>query len=145
MRASVDHIHVFVSDRYDAAKWYERVLGLKIVAEHEDWAAGNGPLTISGDGGSSGIALFARPSEKSANQSTVAFGVSGEEFTTFIESLQDLGLSGLKGAKVHAGAVVDHGSAWSIYFFDPDGNPIELTTYEYDLVKERLGPSTVTN
>ncbi len=139
MKVSLDHVHVFVSDQYEAAAWYEKVLGLKIVKEHEDWAVGGGPLTISGDGGSSGIALFARPSEKSVNQSTVAFGVSGEDFADFIGRLTDLGLANGKGGSVMAENISDHDKSWSIYFFDTDGNPIEVTTYDYELVKERLG------
>ena len=48
----IDHVELFVPDRYDAAKWYARVLGLQIVPECEPWAAGGGPLMISSDGGS---------------------------------------------------------------------------------------------
>jgi catechol 2,3-dioxygenase-like lactoylglutathione lyase family enzyme len=139
MKVSVDHVHVFVADQYAAAAWYERVLGLKIVKEHEDWAVGGGPLTISGDDGKSGIALFARPSEKSVNQSTVAFGVSGDEFAEFIGRLGELDLKSLRDERVTAENISDHDKSWSIYFFDPDSNPIEVTTYDYDLVKERLG------
>ncbi len=27
---------------------------------------------------------------------------------------------------------VDHRVAWSLYFSDPDGNPFEITCYDYD-------------
>ena len=27
---------------------------------------------------------------------------------------------------------VDHQVAWSLYFSDPDGNPFEITCYDYD-------------
>jgi len=138
MKTSVDHVHVFVSDQYEAASWYEKVLGLAIVAEHKDWAVGGGPLTISGDGGSSGIALFARPSEKSVNQSTVAFGVGGEEFVGFVERCGALGVSNREGSPLSASDVSDHEKSWSVYFSDPYGNPIEVTTYDYVHVKERL-------
>lgn len=141
MKASLDHIHVYVSDQYEAAEWYEKVLGLKILEDLEGWTAGGGPLTISGDGGSSGIALFARPSEKSDNQSTVAFGVSGAEFADFIGRLPELGLTDRRGGPVAADGISDHAKSWSVYFSDPYGNPIEVTTYDYDLVKEKLGLS----
>lgn len=30
---------------------------------------------------------------------------------------------------------VDHDVSWSIYFTDPDGNPFEITTYDYEAFK----------
>lgn len=140
MKASVDHVHVFVADQYAAAEWYERVLGLKIVKEHEDWAVGGGPLTISGDDGNSGVALFDRPAEKAVNQSTVAFGVTGDDFAAFIERLPELGLKDRNGGAVSRENLSDHEKSWSVYFVDPWQNPIEVTTYDYELVRDRLGP-----
>jgi catechol 2,3-dioxygenase-like lactoylglutathione lyase family enzyme len=44
----LDHVELFVPDRYEAARWYQRVLGLEIVREYEEWAADpRGPLMIS--------------------------------------------------------------------------------------------------
>lgn len=139
MSVSIDHIHVFVGDQYEAAEWYRRVLGLEIVTEHEHWAKDGGPLTISGDGGGSGIALFARPSEKSLNQSTVAFRLGGEEFIEFTGRLEALDLKMRDGEPLNGGKISDHGESWSLYFLDPWGNPIEVTTYDYEQVGSGLG------
>src|SRR5436305_13786240 len=44
----IDHVEFFVPDRREAARWYERTLGLAPVPQHEDWAADpGGPLLIS--------------------------------------------------------------------------------------------------
>ena len=43
----IDHIHVYVSDREQAAAWYERVLGFTIIDKLAFWANDpRGPLTI---------------------------------------------------------------------------------------------------
>ena len=67
----IDHVELFVPDRYEAAKWYERVLGLQIVPECEPWAVGGGPLMISSDGGSTKLALF--EGQPAASSQTAAF------------------------------------------------------------------------
>ena len=54
----IDHVELFVPDRYEAARWYERVLGLRVVPEFEPWATGGGPLMISTDEGNTKLALF---------------------------------------------------------------------------------------
>jgi hypothetical protein len=36
---------------------------------------------------------------------------------------------------------VDHGLAFSIYFCDPYGNRLEVTTYDHAHVRERLLPA----
>ena len=54
----IDHVELFVPDRYEAARWYERTLGLQVVPECEPWAVDGGPLMISSDGGSTKLALF---------------------------------------------------------------------------------------
>lgn len=49
----IDHVELFVPDRHQAAEWYRRVLGLKVVPDDEQWADDpQGPLMISSDGGS---------------------------------------------------------------------------------------------
>ena len=42
------------------------------------------------------------------------------------------------GVAVTPGQVVDHGRAYSLYFCDPYGNRIEITTYEYEAVGKPL-------
>lgn len=55
----LDHVEVFVPDKYEAARWFERVLGLSIIEEYGHWAQDpHGPLMISPDGGDTKVALF---------------------------------------------------------------------------------------
>ena len=35
---------------------------------------------------------------------------------------------------------VDHEGSWSLYFSDPDGNPFEITSYDYQWLKKQLRP-----
>jgi len=122
----IDHVELFVPDRYEAAKWYDRVLGLQIVPECEPWAAGGGPLMISSDGGSTKLALFEGEPAASAQTAAfrrVAFRVTAAGFAEFLERNPDL---------VTKTSVVDHQQAYSIYFDDPYGHQLEVTTYEYD-------------
>ena len=57
---TLDHVHVRVPDRAEAARWYSEHLGFEPVAEYDFWATGIdfGPLQISADGGRSMLALF---------------------------------------------------------------------------------------
>ena len=36
--SQMDHVEMFVPDRYLAAAWYQDVLGLTVLREYEDWA-----------------------------------------------------------------------------------------------------------
>ena len=132
----IDHIHVHVSNQREAAAWYRHVLGFEILSEYEDWAIGGGPLTISSDGGNTGIALFAR--DNAATRTVIAYRVNGQGFLEFLSRLDKLHLKALKNAEIAEKDVVDHDLSFSVYFFDPDQNPIEITTYDYDFVKNNL-------
>ena len=52
----IDHVELFVPDRYEAAKWYEQALGLEIARDYEFWAKDpGGPLMImTADGATKG-------------------------------------------------------------------------------------------
>jgi catechol 2,3-dioxygenase-like lactoylglutathione lyase family enzyme len=80
----IDHVELFVPDRHEAAAWYQRVLGLNIVAEYEHWAADpRGPLMISSDGGHTKLALFQgtpQGSRETAGFHLVAFRVGAVNF-----------------------------------------------------------------
>jgi catechol-2,3-dioxygenase len=124
----IDHIHVFVSDRKAAEAWYENVLGLKRVPGLEFWAADGGPLTLANDVDSVHVALFERPRENC--RSTVALSTSAAEFLAWQTHL---------AAILDASArLEDHGISWSLYFCDPDGNPYEITCYEYPSLSLQL-------
>jgi catechol 2,3-dioxygenase-like lactoylglutathione lyase family enzyme len=136
----IDHVEVFVPDRYEAAKWYEKVFGLTILEDFEFWATEGGPLMISSDGGSTKIALFeGNPPNAGGKFSAkrVAFRVDGLGYLTFLDRLDTIHINNDVGARLTRDAAVDHGAAWSIYFTDPYGNRYEITTYDYDVVKDQ--------
>lgn len=124
----IDHIHIYVTNREVSEAWYAKVLGLSRVPELESWAVEGGPLTIVNQSGTVHLALFERPAQ--ACRSTVAFGVTATEFIAWRDHLLVALSEQLKA--------VDHQLSWSLYFSDPDGNPYEITTYEYAAVEKLL-------
>ena len=135
----IDHVELFVPDRRQAAEWYLSVLGLKVVPEYEQWADDpQGPLMISSDGGNTKLALFqgvSQGAQETAGFHLVAFRVGAVDFGRFLERLPGLNLIDHRGQPVTADSVTDHSSAYSLYFNDPFGHRLELTTYEYTQVK----------
>jgi catechol 2,3-dioxygenase-like lactoylglutathione lyase family enzyme len=135
LRVQIDHVELFVPERYEAAAWYERVLGLAIVPEYESWSADpGGPLMISNDGGSTKLALFeGTPSSSPAGGfRRVAFRTDVRGMREFLRRARELRLQDAHGQPVLADAVVDHGQAFSVYFADPYGYRFEVTTYDYE-------------
>lgn len=118
----IDHIHVFVADRPAAEQWYARVLGLRRLAPLEFWAPDGGPLTLGNASGTIHVALFERPAAAKC-RSTIALATSAEGLLAW-----ERHLAKTLGKEL---PLVDHQVSWSIYFDDPDGNPFEVTTYDY--------------
>jgi catechol-2,3-dioxygenase len=116
----VDHIHVHVTDRAAAEAWYASVLGFSRIPELEFWAS-DGPLTITDASGTVHLALFERPPAQS--RSTIALAASARELLAWRTHLTT--------ALDHPIETEDHQVSWSLYFADPDGNPYEITSYEY--------------
>ena len=138
----IDHVEFFVPDRHEAAKWYASVLGLSIVAAYKHWATAGGPLMISPDGGNTMLALFegAPQGERpTAGFHRVAFRVDAEAFLDFLRAASAHELKSPAGELVTERSAVDHGEAYSVYFMDPFGHRLELTTYEYDATSDLLG------
>jgi catechol 2,3-dioxygenase-like lactoylglutathione lyase family enzyme len=138
----IDHVELFVPDRHEAARWYRRVLGLDVVPEYQSWAEDpHGPLMISSDGGSTKLALFQgspQGSRETAGFHLVAFRVRAAAFGQFVRRLSELDLTDDRGRRVTAHLVVDHEKAYSVYFCDPFGHRLELTSYDYDETKAEL-------
>jgi catechol 2,3-dioxygenase-like lactoylglutathione lyase family enzyme len=132
--SQLDHIELFVPDRYAAAAWYARTLGLKVVPEYEHWAADpRGPLMIATAGAGTKLALFTGEPQgprPTAGFHRVAFRVSRADFEAFLAHVRDNPVFGERGEELRELAVRDHGAAWSVYFRDPYGHRLEVTTYE---------------
>jgi catechol 2,3-dioxygenase-like lactoylglutathione lyase family enzyme len=131
----IDHVELHVPERVTAAWWYRDVLGLTATPENEKWAMEHpsGPLMISADGGKTSLALFEGPSEADTSKSgfrRLAFRVSGDEFLAFLKLGRELKMEPLN--------VIDHESQISVYFNDPYGHALELTTYDHKHVRNSL-------
>ena len=121
----LDHVALTVADVNRSIEWYRDVLGLEHVHE-EEW--GRNPAFLTS--GSTGLALFAAESSDPPPPQGhpgglamwhVAFGADRRNFDAAREELD---------ARDIRCSFNDHGIAHSIYFHDPDGHLIEITTYE---------------
>jgi catechol 2,3-dioxygenase-like lactoylglutathione lyase family enzyme len=118
----LDHVAIRVKDMEASAKWYNKVLGLKIVKIPE-WK----DIPIFLLAGKTGIALFpANPEEpevplRSRNViiDHFAFNVNNDAFAKARKKYEALGI------EYH---FQDHIIFHSIYTEDPDGHTVELTT-----------------
>jgi catechol 2,3-dioxygenase-like lactoylglutathione lyase family enzyme len=119
----IDHVALAVRDVAASARWYREVLGLERRYE-EVW--GDFPAVVCA--GATCLALFPvgtdRPQPLPRDAIAVrhvAFRVDRENFARAQVALRARGL---------AYTVEDHAAALSVYFADPDGHRLEVTTYE---------------
>ena len=119
----IDHVEVFVRDIEAAAQWYAKVLGLKEVGRWDPE-----PVMIAAV--NTKLALFradpaapSNPDDKSRSPRwrRVAWLTTAEGFIEAQEHLRQCGVT--------FSGPIDHDSAESIYFRDPDDNPLEITWY----------------
>ena len=120
----IDHVAMGVRDIEQSARWYIDVLGFERLHDGM-W---NGVPTFIGKG-NTGIALFPANQETktSAHREIrmlhLAFRADRENF---LAAQQELKKRGIKFE------FQDHEIAHSIYFRDPDGHQLEITTYEVE-------------
>jgi len=120
----IDHVALSAREVERSAQWYIEVLGFE--RRHEGmW---NGVPTFIGKG-TTAIALFparTRNSKTAAREDKIdmlhlAFRANRKNFLAAQEELKR------RGIKFH---FQDHEICHSIYFRDPDGHELEITTYE---------------
>ena len=137
----LDHVHIRVPNREEAARWYAEHLGLDPVERFAFWAKGfeGGPLQISADGGKTMLALFeASAGHPMVPQKTgVAFSVDAEEFLRFARALPGE-LRSPSGEPLEVGDVVDFDLCWAYDFADPWGNQYEINCYDYESRRAEL-------
>ena len=120
----IDHVAMGVRDIERSAEWYIEVLGFERLHE----GVWNGVPTFVGKG-NTGLALFpATANQKSAPSSHcdlrmlhLAFRANRQNF---LAAQQELEKRGIKFE------FQDHQISHSIYFRDPDGHALEITTYD---------------
>lgn len=120
----IDHVALGVADIERTARWYIEVLGF----EHRHKGMWDGVPIFIGKG-TTAVALFpasddARPPSSRADHIGMlhlAFRASRADFAAAQRELTARGI---------AFSFQDHEISQSIYFDDPDGNQLEITTYE---------------
>ena len=134
----LDHVAIAVSDPEASVTWYAQVLGLE--RKHENvW--GDVPAFMMA--GASGLAIFPRrqvpPSAGAGERATgfrhLAFRTDREGFE---RARRELGERGIPTE------FQDHEIAHSVYFDDPDGVPLEVTTYDFGARDSASEPTAAT-
>jgi catechol 2,3-dioxygenase-like lactoylglutathione lyase family enzyme len=115
----LDHVAIAVSDLDRSEEFYRDVLGLQRV--HEEWD----PPRVLASGGS-GMALF--PAGLDGGDVVGSPGILHFAFRVDRAAFE-AAQSELSERRIEF-RFSDHGLAHSVYFDDPDGHQLELTTYE---------------
>ncbi len=120
----IDHVEVFVADIEAAVRWYAETLGLAEIARWD-------PEPVMVGVGDTKLALFKSKSDEASGRSDGQVGEVGWHRVAWrtdkagFERIQ----THLSELSVKFHGPIDHGTARSIYFEDPDGNRLEVTYY----------------
>jgi glyoxylase I family protein len=119
------HIGIPVNDVERAVKFYTEILGMTIAKLNRD-DMGDHLNRADLRSGDSMVVLFQRPMPiakdaiKEDGATHHAFVVSNEDFELAVRKMADLGV------KIHNVPTVDRPTGRGFYFFDPDGNLLQL-------------------
>ena len=119
------HIGISVNDVERAVKFYTEILGMTVAKLNRD-DMGDGLNRADLRSGDSMVVLFQRP--KPMNKDALAedgathhaFLVDDEDFELAVKKMKDWGV------KVYKTPTVDRPTGRGFYFFDPDGNLLQL-------------------
>jgi catechol 2,3-dioxygenase-like lactoylglutathione lyase family enzyme len=117
----IDHVGLAVKDVRKFVEWYQEILGLRRLYE-DVWGDFPGVVGV----GDTSVAFFPKddpdvPLPEGLPIHHLAFRVDRVNFNAAQETLRQKGIEF---------EFQDHQIVHSVYFYDPDGHLIELTTYE---------------
>lgn len=136
----LDHVHLNVTDRPASIAWYERVLGLRVLGDPNPDPAH--PVFLAPAGASRlCLSLFVGVPASGPNRN-IGFHANAQGFATFARQLPNPDIVDQKGQPLSAKNYHDYGRAVTFDFTDPDGNHIELVTYDCDAVRAALSGLT---
>lgn len=130
--AALDHVHLYVADPDAAANWYGRILGLQVLSSSKRLSGGKYMATPRGQY----CATIFQGKPPSDGDHTTAFRVSGRGFMQFGDMLPHDEVICRNGERLRSEHAADHELAFSYYFQDPDGNHLEITTYDHEPVRQ---------
>ncbi len=119
---ALDHVGLIVQDMERAVKWYQEVLGMERRYQ-EVWTGKRDPVVMATENVQ--VALFLPRSAGDIRSHGIdehfALRVDRANFEQARQELEERGI----GVQMR-----DHKICSSLYFFDPDGNQLEITTFE---------------
>ncbi len=123
----IDHFVLTVRDLEASLRFYERVLGARIVPP----PGGRGPTAVAFGRQKINLHVTGKEFEPKATHPTVGAGdfclVTEQPVESVIAHLKACGVAIEVGPVPRFGAL---GKMTSVYFRDPDGNLVEVATYE---------------
>ncbi len=117
---ALDHVALYVQDLQQSMSWYQSVLGMELRTRYQDATGYGNPVEMRANG--VGIALFPSSPEQHAQHfdGHIAMRLTQANFEQAQAHLRQLGIDY---------KFVHYTRCDGIYFNDPDGYQIELSTW----------------